>query len=107
MMADCPFELIRFLCRGLLFAHQFIALRFKFVSGLPFWEFISVRHVVADPEEQLHILDRAQKVPVWFYFVRNLVIIVQIEFVAPERRIRIAREQMLVLATVKGWHTVF
>src|SRR5437773_11243214 len=87
--------------------HHRIALRFKLVAGFPFREFGTVRDFVADYKEKLRVLHRAGQIPIRFHFIGNLMVVVEIELIGPQRSVGRTREQMLLVADVERRHTRF
>ena len=76
---------------ALRFPHHCIAFRLKLVAWFPFREVGTVRDFVADHEQKLHVLHCAGQVPIRLHFVGNLMVIVEVEFIGPQRRVGRAR----------------
>src|ERR1700694_3682749 len=83
------------------------ALYAELTVGFPFGKSCAVGNLVTDFEEKLDILRRAGEVPVGFYFVGDLMVIVQIKFIRTQRCVRCAREKVFAVADVERGQTDF
>src|SRR5213080_2857024 len=61
--------------------HHHVPFRLELDAGFPFGKFGGVGDLGADFEKKIDILHRAGEVPIRFYFVSDLMVIVQVEFI--------------------------
>src|SRR5947208_1332013 len=80
--------------------HHRVPFRLELDASFPFGKFGGVGDLAADFEKKIDILHRAGEVPIGFYFVSDLVVIAQIEFIGAEWRVGRPRKQMLAVSNV-------
>src|SRR5205823_4181120 len=88
------------------FLYHRIPLRLELSPGFPFWEFIAVRDLVTDVEEQPQIVRRAGQVPIRIHLVGWLVIMLRHVFIllllSKSRRLA---DDVAACACVERWKT--